>query len=108
MRRSDFRPEWGEPHLLSFVTDSDGGYLAVHADLAGVTMLIDELEFLREQLAQNDCPHIHLFSTDSVGKELTTTKLGSDKGEDNVVHHVKVYGWNEEWAVKHGLKPASS
>ncbi len=45
MRRSDFRPEWGAPHLLSFVTDSEGGYLAVHADLAGVTMLIEELEF---------------------------------------------------------------
>jgi hypothetical protein len=56
MRRAKYHPEWGEAHLLSFVTDSTGGYVAVHADLAGITMLIDVLESLREQLELNDCP----------------------------------------------------
>jgi hypothetical protein len=48
MKRSEYGPEWSDPHLLSFVTDSSGDYVAVHADLAGITMLIDELEWLRE------------------------------------------------------------
>ncbi|WP_428307327.1 hypothetical protein [Lacipirellula sp.] len=73
MRRSEYHPDWQQPHLLSFVTSEDGGYLAIHADLAGVTMLIDELESLREQLVLNDCPHTHLFSHDAADA-LTTTK----------------------------------
>jgi len=85
-----------EPHLLSFVTDASGGYLAVHADLAGFTMLIDELESLREQLELNDCPHTHLFSSNPPPTELTTTKLADQEDEVNMVHHVKIYGWNEE------------
>jgi hypothetical protein len=104
MRRSEYLPEWSQPHLLSFVTNKDGGYLAVHADLGGVTMLIDELELLREQIVLNDCPHTHLFSHDAAGKELTTTKLADQEHENYTVHEVKTYGWNEEWAQRHGLK----
>ena len=105
MRRSEFYPEWSDPHLLSFVTDESGDYLAVHVDLAGLTMLIDELESLREQLERNDCPHAHLFSTMSGLSELTTTKLADQPCEAKAVQHVKIYGWNEEWALRHGLKP---
>ena len=108
MKRSEFHPEWSEPHLLSFVTDTSGQYLAVHADLAGITMLIDELESLREQLELNDCPHTHLFSPEAAGNELTLTKLADQEHENNIVCHVKLYGWNEEWAMRHGLKPAST
>jgi hypothetical protein len=108
MKRSEYRPEWSDPHLLSFVTSASGGYLAVHADLAGITMLIDELEILREQLEQNDCPHTHLFSPEAAGSELTPTKIADQKDENNVVCHVKIYGWNEEWAVRHGLKPPTA
>lgn len=103
MRRSEYHPEWGEPHLLSFV--ASGQYVAIHADLAGLTMFIDELEGLREQLEENDCPHTHLFALSTTSSELTQTKLDSERQADTVLH-VKIYGWNEEWAVKHGLKPA--
>jgi hypothetical protein len=102
MRRSKYQPEWGEPHLLSFVTDGSGAYVAVHADLAGISMLIDELEGIREQLAKSDCPHTHLLAN-VPNAELTTTKLNSPE-EANVVQHVKIYGWTDEWCVKHGLK----
>jgi hypothetical protein len=102
MRRSKYHPEWGESHLLSFVTDKSGVYLAVHADLAGITMLIDELEGIRAQLERNDCPHTHLFAN-VPRAELTTTKLSSSE-EANIVQHVKIYGWTEEWAAKHQLK----
>jgi len=90
---------------LSFVTDASGAYLAVHADLAGITMLISELENLREQIERNDCPHSHLFAI-TPNSELTTTKLRDSAVETNIVQEVKIYGWNEEWAQRHYLKPA--
>jgi hypothetical protein len=93
-------------HLLSFVTDESGMHVAIHVDLRGVEILIRELEQLKEQLELNDCPHTHLFTTsDPSARELTKTKLDSQASEVNIVHHVKIYGWNEEWARKHGLKP---
>jgi hypothetical protein len=105
MRRGEFRPDWSEPHLLSFVTDASGAYLAVHADLAGNTMLIDELEGLREQLELDDCSHTHLFAFVPGRSELTTTKIADQEHEVNVVQHVDIYGWNEEWSRRHGLVP---
>lgn len=108
MKRSSFGPEWNKPHVLSFITNSSGGYLAVHADLAGLTMLIDELESLREQLERNECPHTHLFSPEAAGDELTATKISEQEDEENIICHVKIYGWNEEWAVRHGLKPPTA
>lgn len=102
MRRAQFHPEWSQRHLLSFITDATGRYVAVHADLAGITMLIDELESLREQLELNDCPHTHLFGY-SPNDKLTTTKLADQDCEVNIVQQVKIYGWNEEWAQRHGL-----
>jgi hypothetical protein len=91
-------------HLLSFVTDTSGGLVSIHADLRGVEYLIEELERLRSQLLVDDCPHTHLFSSECAGDALTTTKLRDQPGEVNIVHHVKIYGWNEEWARRHGLK----
>lgn len=108
MKRSKFGPEWSTPHLLSFVTNSSGSYLAVHADLAGITLLIDELKILREQLEQDDCPHSHLFSPEVVGKVLTSTKIADQELVANVICHVKIYGWNNEWAVRHELKPETA
>jgi hypothetical protein len=102
MRRSEYHPEWSEPHLLSVV--SSGPYVAIHADLAGITMLIDELEGLREQLELNDCPHTHLFALGVPNGELTATKLPSEE-QMRTVSELKIYGWNEDWAVKHGLRP---
>ena len=96
-------------HLLSFVTDTTGQYLAIHTDLRGVNVLIDELQKLKEQLELNDCPHTHLFAaSDSSARGLTSTKLADEEHEVNVVHHVKIYGWNEEWAWKHNLKTRES
>ena len=105
MRRGQYHPEWSEPHLLSFVTDATGKNVVIHADLAGITMLIDELESIREQLVEGDCPHTHLFSPTCGRNELTMTKLEEQQNEVNTVHHVKIYGWNSEWAVNHRLLP---
>jgi hypothetical protein len=94
-----------ESYLMSFVTDATGTYVAVHLDLQGVNNLISELEGLKRQLELNDCPHAHLMADTGPPNGLTSTKIASQKDEVNSVYHVKIYGWNEEWAHKHGLKP---
>jgi hypothetical protein len=93
------------PYLLSFVTDDSGSFISIHADLNGVSALIDLLLEIKQQLEQNDCPHTHLFPRRGYGPYLTTTKLENHVGEINVAHQVKIYGWNDEWAVRHGLRP---
>jgi len=92
-------------YLLSFVTDETGQYVAVHADLHGIENLIQELQSLRQRLLENDCPHAHLFASDSGGGQLTQTKLQDQANEKTPVWHVKIYGWNDERARRHGLKP---
>lgn len=91
------------PHLLSFVTDKSGSMVTIHADLSGIELLIRELEEIRELLNEDDCPHTHLFSRRATGNELTETKLQGQPAEEKIVHHVKIYGWNDDWAKKHGL-----
>jgi len=90
-------------HLLSFVTNDGGTMVTIHADLAGVTHLIRELEGIREKLKANDCPHTHLLSNVAAGDALSTTNLADQSNESNIVHHVKIYGRNAEWAARHGL-----
>lgn len=50
------------PYLLSFVTNENGQYLAIHADANGLEALIRALQQLQEQLGQDDCPHTHVFA----------------------------------------------
>jgi hypothetical protein len=90
-------------HLLSFVANTSGTFLSIHLDLRGVEFLIEELQQLRLQLLENDCPHTHLCTPDCAGDELTSAKLENQPGEDHIVQHVKIYGWNDEWARRHRL-----
>ncbi|QDT04360.1 hypothetical protein K227x_27510 [Rubripirellula lacrimiformis] len=92
-------------HLLSFVTNSDGSMVSIHADLAGIDLLIHELNVLRDDLLTNDCPHTHLFSSPPNAPQLTKTQLENQDMEVTCVDHVKIYGWNAEWAARHGLSP---
>ena len=87
-------------YLLSFVTDGSGQMVSIHMDLNGADHLIEILQQLRTGLADNDCPHDHLFGHDG----LTSTMLDNQDCEKNTAGHVKIYGWNDEWAVKHGLR----
>ena len=88
-------------YLLSFVTNDSGQMVSIHMDLNGANELLETVEYIRDQLAANDCPHSHLFAHD----ELTSTMLQNQEQETNSVAHVKIYGWNDEWALKHGLRP---
>jgi len=92
-----------EKRLLAFVTDKEHGQDFVHADLAGVNYLIKELEYLRSELEKNDCPHTHLFSKEWGGGELSISTM-MDRNEGMPVHHLNIYGWNDEWVDKHEFK----
>ena len=87
-------------HLLSFVTNESGNMVSIHADLAGVEFMIQELEYLRDQIAKEDCPHTHLFSIGTPTDELSATKLSNQKNEVQMVGHVKIYGWTDEVGTK--------
>lgn len=91
--------------LLSFVTDAEGDRVTIHADLPGLELLLRELTWLKGKLEAGECEHTHLRSPDWAGDELTTTKLSGQEAEVTMVHHVKIYGWNDEWKRKHGLVP---
>jgi hypothetical protein len=92
-----------QEHLLSFVTDQDGNQVFIHADKAGLEYLIQELTRLKKGIEDNDCPHSHFFSAEWGGDSLSLSKLEDLPDEVNQVHHVKIYGWTEEWREKHKL-----
>ena len=91
-----------EQRLLAFVASQDSSVVHIHLDKAGVDKLINVLEQIRRKLQNDEVEHDHLFSEDWGGYDLTISdQLDNEKGEP--VHHVKIFGWNEEWAEKHGF-----
>lgn len=90
--------------MLSVVTEPDGDVVYIHADIAGVTQLENIVVSLKQKIESGECPHDHLHSTSWAGSELTETMLAQERSAGcKQVHHVKVYGWTDEWASKHGL-----
>jgi hypothetical protein len=88
-------------HTLSVIADADG-QISIHADAEGLAVLIATLERLKRNIEAGSCEHDHLFSEAWGGHELSETMGCEEKGY--VIHHVKVYGWTEEWALKHGFR----
>ncbi len=92
-----------DKHLLSFAVNDDGTFLSMHADVAGLDLLIRSLVNLRQSAMDGECEHVHLFSDPDLGGELTTTKLQNQPYEATSIMHLKLYGWTDEWAKRHGL-----
>lgn len=90
-------------HLLSFVANSDGNMLTIHLDKDGIEFLMERLATLKELLENGQCEDCHLFTADSIGTELTSTKINKQDNEAVVVQHVKLCAWTQEWAREHGL-----
>jgi len=90
-------------HLLSFVTNSEADMLTVHLDKRGIEFLMERLSTLKELLDRGQCEHCHLFTTESIGSELTSTKIHGQANEVVVVQHVKLCAWTQDWARKHSL-----
>jgi hypothetical protein len=89
------------PYTLSFVAGHKG-QLAIHADSQGISVLISALDRLKRKIDSGACDHDHLHSDEWAGDELSET-MGCEK-DGHIVHHVKLYGWTEEWARKHGFR----
>ena len=88
-------------HLLSILADHEG-QLFVHADAKGLDLLIKSLQRLRNKLAEGKCDHDHLMTKAWAGDGELTESPGCEK-EGDIVHHMKLYGWTDEWARKHGF-----
>jgi len=91
--------------MISFVTDPASGEVFIHADLDGMAELERIFAALKNGIAAGDCPHTHLFGPAWGGDELAGTMLDQERSADcRQIHHVKIDGWTDEWAKKHGLK----
>jgi predicted transcriptional regulator len=90
-----------ENHILTLVAD-DSSQLHLHADAAGLDLLIRNLERLRSKIAQGECDHDHMM-TESWGDGALTESMGCEE-EGQVINHLKIYGWTDEWAKNHGFK----
>ena len=90
--------------MLSIVADANGDVVYLHADLAGLEALEQAIASLRQHVANDECEHSHLFSKAWGGGELTESMLSQEQASGcRQVHHLKLYGWSQEWAHKHGL-----
>ncbi|WP_045857969.1 Imm32 family immunity protein [Teredinibacter purpureus] len=91
-------------YLLSVSTDKDGSQVFIHADINGILALEKSIAFLKRKLAENECDHDHFHSESWAGDELSETMLEQEKEAGcKQVHHVKIYGWNQEWKINHNL-----
>lgn len=90
-----------QDHVLCFVADGEG-QLFIHADAAGLDLLLRSLGHLRKRIDENDCDHDHLMTKSWGSHELTEVPPRGQEGQ--IIHHVKVYGWTEEWTRRHGMK----
>ena len=90
--------------MLSIVAEPTGDVVYVHADSEGLEVLERAVAALRESVAQGKCEHDHLFTEVCGGSELTETMLVQERRAGcTQVHHLKLYGWTDEWSKKHGL-----
>ena len=75
-------------HLLSFVANAEANMLSVHMDRDGIAYLIERLTLLRDLIDRGECEDSHLFTADSIGSELSSTKLNGQANEVVVVQAV--------------------
>ena len=90
--------------MLSIVTDAAGDVVYVHGDLQGLEALEHAIAALRRQVENGECEDSHLFAPSWGGSDLTESMLLQEQSSGcKQVHHLKLYGWTDEWAHKHGL-----
>lgn len=92
-------------HTLSVIADH-AGTVSIHADAEGLSILIAALERLKRDVDSGRCEHDHLLSNAWAGHELSET-LGCERGGE-LIHHVKIYGWTQEWAQRNGFSKAGN
>ena len=75
-------------HLLSVATDATAEQIFIHADAAGLDLLIHSLTRLRTKLAEGTSDHDHFMSEAWSGHELTTPLLAAG---ERAVQHIKLW-----------------
>ena len=70
--------------MLTFTVNDERNTVEVHADVAGLTALREEIDGL---LAGDD--HTHLMTASWGGFGLTEERQGAG----HLIHHVKIYRW---------------
>jgi hypothetical protein len=84
--------------------EASGDVVYIHADLSGIETLEKAISILKRRLAANECAHDHLSSKAWGGHDLTKSMLAQERSAGcKQVHHVKLFGWTEEWTQNHGL-----
>ena len=91
-----------EKRLLAFVLSEEHDQIFLHVDKDGIEILMRSLERLKKHLEKGELEHEHLFSEDWGGWELSVSDQ-VDKGKGKPIHHVKIYGWTDEWADTNGF-----
>ncbi len=95
--------------MIAFVTNPKSGEVFIHADFEGLAEMERLFGALKNGGGADDCPHSHLFGPTSGGDELAETMLDQEQDAGCIsIAHVKIYGWTDEWARKHGLKGGDS
>ena len=90
--------------LLSIVTSAEGNVVNIHADQAGLQILLKDITRLIKKLEADQCDHDHLFSESWGGWELTESMLSQEHNNGcRKVHHLKINAWTAEWRTKLNL-----
>jgi hypothetical protein len=95
-----------EKRLLAFVVSEEQDQIFLQLDKEGIEILMRSLERIKKHLDKGELEHEHLFSEDWGGWELSLSDQ-VDKGKGKPIHHVKIYGWTDEWADKNGFDRTS-
>ncbi len=87
-----------QEHVLALFSDNEG-QVSLHADDKGLEILITALQRLRQKISETTCEHDHLI-TEAWGGSGELTEAQGCETEGQLVHHLKLYGWTDEWAKK--------
>lgn len=86
-------------HLLTFELGKEKDELHICTDVNGLDFLIEQLSRLRERMKTQDSEHLHLFTEEWGGFELSSE---SQVGE--IINHVKIISWNSSLVGGEGTK----
>ena len=91
------------PDYTLNLTQDGEGTVHLHADEAGLDALISKLQDVKTGVQEGICEHDHLMTEDWGGDDLSV-KNGIISDGHSFVHHLKIFGWTEEWIKKHGFE----
>ena len=91
-----------QEHVFALFADNDGQAF-LHADDKGLEILITALQRLRQKISEDKCDHDHLM-TEAWGGDGELTEIEGSENQGQLIHHLKLYGWTDEWAKKNEFK----